>query len=66
MNLGIGIVLLILKYCQKRMGGISGDILGAINEIVEVSILLANYLLNHFFSFHIPIIIICGINKISL
>jgi len=48
------------------MGGISGDILGAINEIVEVSILLANYLLNHFFSFHIPIIIICGINKISL
>ena len=37
---GIGIVLLILKYCQKRIGGISGDILGAINEIVEVSILL--------------------------
>jgi len=38
--LGIGIVLLILKCCQKRIGGISGDILGAINEIVEVSILL--------------------------
>ena len=38
--IGIGIVLLILKYCQKRIGGISGDILGAINEIVEVSILL--------------------------
>ncbi|MCJ7657375.1 MAG: adenosylcobinamide-GDP ribazoletransferase [Candidatus Atribacteria bacterium] len=37
---GIGMVLLILKYCQKRIGGISGDILGAINEIVEVSILL--------------------------
>jgi len=37
---GIGIVLLILKYCQERIGGISGDILGAINEIVEVSILL--------------------------
>jgi len=37
---GIGIVLLILKYCQKRIGGISGDILGAINEIVEVFILL--------------------------
>jgi len=38
--IGMGIVLLILKYCQKRIGGISGDILGAINEIVEVSILL--------------------------
>jgi adenosylcobinamide-GDP ribazoletransferase len=38
--IGIGIVLLMLKYCQKRIGGISGDILGAINEIVEVSILL--------------------------
>jgi len=39
--IGIGIVLLMLKYCQKKIGGISGDILGAINEIVEVSILLA-------------------------
>jgi len=39
--IGIGIVLLILKYSQKRIGGISGDILGAINEIVEVFILLA-------------------------
>jgi adenosylcobinamide-GDP ribazoletransferase len=39
--IGIGIVLLILKYCQQRIGGISGDILGAINEIVEVFILLA-------------------------
>lgn len=38
--IGIGIVLLILKYCQKKIGGISGDILGAINEIVEISILL--------------------------
>ncbi len=36
----IGIVLLILKYCQKKIGGISGDILGAINEIMEVFILL--------------------------
>ena len=35
-----GIVLLILKYCQKKIGGISGDILGAINEIVEIFILL--------------------------
>ncbi len=39
--LGTGIVLLILKYCQQKIGGISGDILGAINEIVEVFILLA-------------------------
>ena len=43
--IGIGIVLLILKYCQKRIGGISGDILGAINEIVEVFILLTFYIL---------------------
>ena len=43
--IGIGIVLLILKYCQKKIGGISGDILGAINEIVEVSILLTFYIL---------------------
>ena len=38
--IGTGIALLILKYCQQKIGGISGDILGAINEIVEVSILL--------------------------
>lgn len=42
---GIGLVLLILKYSQKRIGGISGDILGAINEIVEISILLTFYIL---------------------
>jgi adenosylcobinamide-GDP ribazoletransferase len=39
--IAMGIVLLILKYCQKKIGGISGDILGAINEIVEVFVLLA-------------------------
>lgn len=44
--IGIGIVLLILKYSQKRIGGISGDILGAINEIIEVFCLLVIYLLN--------------------
>jgi len=43
--IGIGIVLLILKYCQQKIGGISGDILGAINEIVEVFILLTFYIL---------------------
>jgi len=43
---GIGLVLLILKYSQKRIGGISGDILGAINEIMEVFCLLVIYLLN--------------------
>jgi adenosylcobinamide-GDP ribazoletransferase len=43
---GIGLLLLILKYSQKRIGGISGDILGAINEIVEVFCLLVIYLLN--------------------
>ena len=40
MIIGTGIALLILKYCQKKIEGISGDILGAINEIVEVLILL--------------------------
>ena len=44
--IGVGLVLLILKYSQKRIGGISGDILGAINEIVEVFSLLIIYLLN--------------------
>lgn len=43
---GIGLVLLILKYCQQKIGGINGDILGAINEIVEVFCLLVIYLLN--------------------
>jgi len=43
--IGIGIVLLILKYCHKRINGISGDVLGAINEIVEVFILLTFYIL---------------------
>jgi adenosylcobinamide-GDP ribazoletransferase len=47
---GVGIVLLILKYCQKRIEGISGDILGAINEIVEVSILLFICLLSQLLS----------------
>jgi len=51
--IAIGIVLLILKYSQKRIGGISGDILGAINEIVEVSILLVICLLSQFFSLSI-------------
>jgi len=47
---GVGIVLLILKYCQKRIEGISGDILGAINEIVEVSVLLFICLLSQILS----------------
>ena len=51
--IGIGIVLLILKCCQKRIGGISGDILGAINEIVEVFCLLVIYLFNQYFSLSI-------------
>ena len=44
--INVVIVLLILKYSQKRIGGISGDILGAINEIVEVFGLLVIYLLH--------------------
>jgi adenosylcobinamide-GDP ribazoletransferase len=44
--IAIGIVLLILKYCQQKIEGISGDILGAINEIVEVFILLVICLLS--------------------
>jgi len=51
--IGIGIVLLILKYCQQKIGGISGDILGAINEIVEVFCLLVICLLSQNFSFSV-------------
>jgi adenosylcobinamide-GDP ribazoletransferase len=51
--IAIGIVLLILKYCHQRIGGTSGDILGAINEIVEVFILLVICLLSQFFSLSI-------------
>ncbi len=51
--IGVGIVLLMLKYCQQKIGGISGDILGAINEIIEVSILLVICLVSQFFSLSI-------------
>ncbi|MBU4228102.1 adenosylcobinamide-GDP ribazoletransferase [bacterium] len=44
---------MILKYCQKRIGGISGDILGAINEIVELFCLLVICLLNQYLSLSI-------------
>jgi adenosylcobinamide-GDP ribazoletransferase len=51
--IGVGLVLLILKYCQHKIGGINGDILGAINEIVEVFILLVICLLNQYISLYI-------------
>jgi len=51
--IGIGVVFLVLKYCQKKISGISGDILGAVNEIVEVSILLVICLLSQFYSLSI-------------
>ena len=42
--IGIVVIFLILKYCHIKIGGISGDILGAINEIVELCCLLVIYL----------------------
>ncbi len=43
---GVVIVLLGLSYSQKRIGGINGDIIGAINEIVELFALFTYCLLN--------------------
>lgn len=43
--MAITIVWLILWYSQQKIGGINGDIIGAINEIVELFILLTYYIL---------------------
>ena len=40
LSLTIIVIWLLLKYCQKKIGGITGDILGALNELVELSCLL--------------------------
>jgi len=41
LSLTIIVIWLLLKYCQKKIGGITGDNLGALNELVELSCLLA-------------------------
>ncbi len=40
LGITIGVIWLLLKYCQGKIGGITGDILGALNEIVELCCLL--------------------------
>ena len=36
----IAFIWLLSKYCQRKIGGITGDILGALNEIIELLCLL--------------------------
>lgn len=42
----IVIVWMVLRYSKKRLGGINGDIIGAINEVVELFTLLTYFILN--------------------
>ena len=35
------VTLLWVRYCRKKIGGITGDCLGALNEFVEVAVLLS-------------------------
>lgn len=37
-------VELFLMYCMRKIGGVSGDCIGAVNEISELSLLLTGYL----------------------
>jgi adenosylcobinamide-GDP ribazoletransferase len=39
--LAVALSLSIGAYCQRRLGGLTGDIYGAVNETVEVAVLLA-------------------------
>lgn len=38
-------VLLFIRYIKRRIGGMTGDIIGAISEIAEVSVLFSNLLI---------------------
>lgn len=40
MGLGVALVLLVRKGCRKWFGGVTGDLLGATNELIEVLFLL--------------------------
>lgn len=43
--IGLVIVLLSVIYIRQRIAGLTGDTLGAINEIVEIGVLLGAYLI---------------------
>ena len=38
-------VLLFIQYIKRRIGGMTGDTIGAISEIAEVSVLFSNLLI---------------------
>jgi len=38
---GFIVTLAFVRYCDYKIGGMTGDTLGALNEIVEVATLLA-------------------------
>ena len=37
--------LLFVYYCKRKIGGMTGDTIGALNEIAEVSVLLFTIIL---------------------
>jgi adenosylcobinamide-GDP ribazoletransferase len=39
------VVIILVLYARKVIGGVTGDILGAVNEIIEVVVLLMGYML---------------------
>ncbi len=43
------VTLLWALYCRKKIGGITGDCLGALNELVEITVLITTALLSSIF-----------------
>jgi adenosylcobinamide-GDP ribazoletransferase len=46
-SIGLAIAAVFGAYCMKRLNGITGDCIGAVNELVEIAILLAALLRPH-------------------
>jgi len=42
---GLGLVIITIIYIKQKIDGVNGDILGAINEIVELGVLFASYII---------------------